>query len=44
LPSELLDIIPEWEQVHLERSVVHYVAGLDEPSWRAALNLTAAEE
>ncbi len=44
LPSELLDIIPEWEQVHLERSVVHYVAGLDEPSWRAALNLTVVED
>lgn len=44
LPYELLDIIPEWEQVHLERSVVHYVAGLDEPAWREALNLTAVED
>ena len=44
LPFELLDIIPEWEQVHLERSVVHYVAGLEEPAWRAALNLTEVED
>ena len=44
LDAELLSIIPEWEQVYLEKSVVPFVAGLDGESWQAALNLTPVGE
>lgn len=44
LPPELLDIIPQWDQVFMERSVVHYVAGLSAEAWQAALNLTPITE
>ena len=44
LPADLLAIIPQWEQVYLEKSVVAYVATLDGPSWIAALNLTPVDE
>lgn len=44
LPKELLEIIPQWEQVYLEKSVVVYVAGLEGDPWQHALNLTAVEE
>jgi hypothetical protein len=44
LPKELLEIIPQWEQVYLEKSVVAYVAGLEGDPWQHALNLTAVED
>jgi hypothetical protein len=44
LPADLLAIIPQWEQVFLEKSVVTYVAGLEGEPWRGALNLTPVEQ
>lgn len=44
LPKDLLEIIPQWDQVYLEKSVVVYVAGLDGDPWQHALNLRAVGE
>ena len=44
LDPELLAIIPQFEQIYLEKSVVPFVAGLDGATWQAALNLTPVSE
>ncbi|MCP4168207.1 MAG: DUF4037 domain-containing protein [Chloroflexi bacterium] len=44
LDADLLAIIPQFEQIYLEKSVVPFVAGLDDDTWLAALNLTPVSE
>ncbi|MCO6452022.1 MAG: DUF4037 domain-containing protein [Caldilineales bacterium] len=44
LGPELVAIIPQWEQIYLEKSVAPFVAGLDAKTWQAALNLTPISE
>ncbi|MAG13350.1 MAG: hypothetical protein CMN78_02010 [Spirochaetales bacterium] len=40
LPQEIKTIIPQQEQIHMEKFVVGYVDGLDTESWHRLLNLT----
>ncbi len=43
VPDDLKTVIPQWEQVYLEKFVVGYVDGLDWDSWHALLHLTPAD-
>ncbi len=44
LPAEIRTIIPQWDQIYLEKFVVGYVTGIDMDAWHGALNLTPANE
>lgn len=40
LPADIKTIIPQWEQIYLEKFVVSYVDSIDTDAWHGALNLT----
>ena len=39
LPQELLQHIPQWDQIYLEKFHSGFVSGLDKEEWHHALNL-----
>lgn len=44
LSPEIKTLIPQWEQIYLERFVVGYVDSISTDAWLGALNLTPVDE
>jgi hypothetical protein len=44
IPAETKSIIPQWEQIYLEKFVVGYVDGLDTDHWLELINLSPADK
>ncbi len=43
IPAQTKSIIPQWEQIYMEKYVVGYVDSLDSDHWLSLLNLSPAE-
>jgi len=39
LPADLREVVPQWDQIYMEKFVCGYVNGLDLPHWDSILNL-----